>query len=278
MTVRDILLQANTHPDPTPAWAVENVAALAARLGSKVSLGICRVHIPPVSNWLANKLLNADGIIAGENKKSAENADALTELFRSAVPAERAGETFVVDCPGTVTHWSFAVKARTRDLSVVPIYGHAATPAFVEGLVFEAGRPVLMLPESTSEALNFDRVAVAWDGSSVAARALANAMPLLREASAVSIVQITGEKDLSKGATPSDAARNLKLHGINAEVINVPLENGDAAATLQSYCSRDSRRLLVMGAFGQSRARQFVLGGVTRSIIDAPAMPVLLSH
>src|SRR3546814_4713074 len=86
-------------------------------------------------------------------------------------------------------------------------------------------------------------------------------MPLLRQASSVAIVQITGEKDLSKAADPAEAVRNLKLHGIAAEVVAVELEERDAATTLQAYCERDGRELLVMGAFGHSRAREFVLGG-----------------
>lgn len=73
MSVRDILLQASTHPEPTPVWPFERTAPLAAALGAKASLGICQVHIPPVSNWLADKLMNVDGMIAGENHKSAAN-------------------------------------------------------------------------------------------------------------------------------------------------------------------------------------------------------------
>ena len=278
MTVRDILLQANTHPEPTPEWAIDRVKELAARLGARVSLGVCQVHIPRVSNWLANKLLNIDGMIAGENKKSAVNADALTETFKARVSADHLGETFVIDCPGTVTHWQLAVRARAHDLTVVPVYGHAETISVAEGLVFESGRPVLLLPEVTVPELKFDRIAIAWDGSSVAARAMSDAMPLLRQASSVAIVQITGEKDLSKAAAPAEAVRNLKLHDIEAEVVAVELEERDAAATLQAYCERDGRELLVMGAFGHSRAREFVLGGVTRSVLDAPKLPIFISH
>ena len=94
----------------------------------------------------------------------------------------------------------------------------AETISVAEGLVFESGRPVLLLPEVTVPELKFDRIAIAWDGSSVAARAMSDAMPLLRQASSVAIVQITGEKDLSKAAAPAEAVRNLKLHDIEAEV------------------------------------------------------------
>src|SRR3546814_2808201 len=104
-------------------WSSDVCSSDLARLGAMVSLGVCQVHIPRVSNWLANKLLNIDGMIAGENKKSAVNADALMETFKARVPADQLGETFVINCPGTVTHWQFAVRARTHDLTVVPVYG-----------------------------------------------------------------------------------------------------------------------------------------------------------
>lgn len=278
MGVRDILLQANSHPEPTPDWAIDRAANLAKGLGAEMSLGVCQVHVPPVSNWLANSLLNIDGMIAGENRKSADNAEALLETFADKVPAGHRGEAFVVHCGGMVSHWQLAVKARTRDMCVVPFHGHAESAAVAEGLVFETGRPVLLLPDAAAAGSTFERIAVAWDGSRVAARALADAMPLARLARSVSIVRIMGEKDLSRAAEPADAVRHLKRHAIDAEAVDVELEDRDAAATLQSYCERDGRDLLVMGAFGHSRARQFVLGGVTRSILDAPRLPVLMSH
>ncbi|GGC09180.1 universal stress protein A [Novosphingobium endophyticum] len=274
--MRDILLQASTYPEPTPNWALDKVAELARRLEAKASLGVCQVHIPPRSNWLANKLLSIDGMIAGENKKSAANAETLANSFKSTIPENLLGECIVIDCPGMVTHWRLAVRARTHDLSVVPVYGHAEAIPVAEGLVFESGRPVLLLPKATE--VKFERIAVAWDGSSVATRALSDSVPLLRRADSVTLVQITGEKDLSRAATSSDAIRNLKLHGIDAAAVDVPVEGKDAAATLQNYCIQDRRDLLVMGAFGHSRAREFVLGGVTRSILDSPELAIFISH
>ncbi|MEW9856543.1 universal stress protein [Novosphingobium sp. M1R2S20] len=274
--MRDILLQANSHPEPTPEWAMEAMAALANLLDAKASLGVCQVHIPPVSSWLANTLLNVDGTIAAENSRSEENAQILVAAFKAILPQDRLGQCTVVECPGMVTPWQLAIRARTHDLTVVPVYGHAETRSVAEGLVFESGHPVLLLPHASAQRL--DRVAVAWDGSSVAARALSDAMSLLHRASVVKIVQITGDKDLSKTAPVADVIRNLEWHGITAQSVNVPADGMDAAAALQSYCTGEGLDLLVMGAFGHSRAREFVLGGVTRSILDAPALPVLISH
>ena len=276
--MHDILLQVNSHPEPAPDWAIEQTASIAARLRATLSLGVCQVHIPQASNWLANTLLKIDRIIADENRKSAANADALADKFAAAIMPDLNGGVFVVDCPATISHWQFAIKARTYDLTVIPVYGHSQTAYFAEAVVFDTGRPMLLLPEVQARELKFDRIAVAWDGSRVAACALADAMPLLRRASAVALVQITGEKDLSRSASATDILRHLRLHGINAETVETAVEGGDAGMTIQSFCARDGRDLLVMGAFGHSRARDFVLGGVTRSVLDDTRLPVLMSH
>ncbi|WP_447952799.1 universal stress protein [Sphingopyxis chilensis] len=276
--MRDILLQVNSHPEPAPDWAIHQAARLAERLRASLSLGVCQVHIPQASNWLADTLLKIDRIIADENRKSAANADALAETFTAFIEPNLRGEIFVIDCPATITHWRFAVRARSYDLTIIPVYGHAQTAYFAEGVVFDTGRPMLLLPELQTPEPKFDRVAVAWDGSRLAARAVADAMPLLRPATSVMLVQVSGEKDLSRSAPASDALRNLKHHGVTAETTAVAIENDDAGTTLQSWCMRNGSDLLVMGAFGHSRAREFVLGGVTRSILENTKLPVLMSH
>lgn len=276
--MRDILLQVNSHPEPAPDWAIHQAARLAEQFSANLSLGVCQVHIPQTSNWLANTLLKIDRIIADENRKSAANANTLAETFRAVVEPALRGDIFVIDCPATITHWRFAVKARSYDLTVIPVYGHAQTAYFAEGVVFDTGRPMLLLPELQIPDPKFGRIAIAWDGSRVAARALADAMPLLRQASSVMLVQVSGEKDLSRSTSASDALRNLTHHSVNAEMTEVAIEDDDAGMTLQSWCVRDGRDLLVMGAFGHSRAREFVLGGVTRSILDNTRLPVLMSH
>lgn len=276
--MRDILLQGNSHPEPAPDWAIHQTAKLALQLGAKLSLGVCQVHIPQASNWLANSLLKIDRIIADENRKSAANVAALAKMFAATIAPELRGDTFVIDCPVVISHWRFAVRARTYDLTVIPVYGHAQTADFAEGVVFDTGRPMLLLPEQQTPGPRFDRIAVAWDGSRVAARALADAMPLLRQGGSIVLVQITGEKDLSRSASASEALRTLRVHGVNAVSIELPIQESDAGATLQSWCMQDGRDLLIMGAFGHSRAREFLLGGVTRSILEDTRLPVLMAH
>lgn len=278
MPVRDILLQMNSYPEPTPSWALDAAISLARDCGAKLSTGVCEVHIPPVSNWLANKLVNADGMIAAENHKSGENAKALLSQFASSVSEDLVGEALHIQCPGMVTHWQLAAKACAYDLVIVPVYGHRETTAMAEGLVFEAGRPVLLLPERGGTPLRFDHIVIGWDGSRAAARALADALSFCKTATKVTIASVTKDKDLSKAAASSDVVRHLGRHGITAEAIEIPADGSDAGLVLQSYCERSGGDLLVMGAYGHSRVREFVLGGATRSVIEAPKLPIFLSH
>lgn len=278
MPVRDILLQMNSYPESTPTWALDAAISLARDCDAKLSAGVCEVHIPPVSNWLANKLVNADGMIAAENHKSAENAKTLLSQFASNVDDDLVGETLHIQCPGMVTHWQLAAKACAYDLIIVPVYGHRETTAMAEGLVFEAGRPVLLLPERGGAPLRFDHVVIGWDGSRAAARALADALSFCQTAAKVTIASVTKDKDLSKAAPSSDVVRHLGRHGIAAEAVEIPADGSNAGLVLQSYCERSGADLLVMGAYGHSRVREFVLGGATRSVIEDPKLSIFLSH
>jgi len=277
MAMRDILLQAGSYPDATPQAAIERAASVASLLGAKLSIGVCRVHIPAMSNWLANKLLQADHIIAEENERSTAQAQAILDQFGATIGEHARGEQFVVDCPGQVTHWALSVKARAHDLTIVPSFGQNYAAAMAEGLAFETARPVLFLPAEGAP-FRLDRVVIGWDGSRVAARALADAVPLCLQAGTVVLAAVTDDKDLSRGTSITEAARYLQRHGIVAETVEIPAAGRDAGMALQDYCDRPDGDLIVMGAFGHSRAREFVLGGATRSVLDQPYCPVLLSH
>lgn len=247
MPVRDILLQMSSYPEPTPTWALDAAISLARDCGAKLSVGVCEVYIPPVSNWLANKLINADGMIAAENHKSGKNAQTLLSQFASSVDEDLAGEALHLQCPGMVTHWPLAAKACAYDLIIVPVYGHRETTSMAEGLIFEAGRPVLLLPERGGAPLRFDHVVIGWDGSRAAARALADALSFCQKASRVTIASVTKDKDLSKAAPSSDIVRHLGRHGIAAEHLEIPADGSNAGIVLQSFCERSGGDLLVMG-------------------------------
>ena len=142
-----------------------------------------------------------------------------------------------------------------------------------------AALPLIFQPGALGEVAAWPGVAVvAWDGSRGAARALADALPLLRRARQVRILTIVNEKP---GATPDlgvDVVRHLRMHGV--ESVRDEIDGGGTtiSATLDAYLERESASLLVMGAYGHSRVREFLLGGATDYALRAPVCPVLLSH
>jgi nucleotide-binding universal stress UspA family protein len=119
---------------------------------------------------------------------------------------------------------------------------------------------------------------VAWDGTSRAARALNDAMPLLTSAEYVELASVLKEKDLTKLVPGAEAAPHLSRHGIDATVANVDATHGDAGKALRGRAALVSADMIVMGAFAHSRWRQMVLGGVTDSMLTASEIPVFLSH
>jgi nucleotide-binding universal stress UspA family protein len=121
-------------------------------------------------------------------------------------------------------------------------------------------------------------VLVCWEGSRNAARAMADAMPFLRRGTAIEIVTVSdgrGAKDEIAGA---DIGRHLARHGLAVEVKRLVADATDVASTILSYAADCAADFIVMGGYGHSRLREFVLGGMTRSMLGAMTVPALMSH
>jgi nucleotide-binding universal stress UspA family protein len=138
-----------------------------------------------------------------------------------------------------------------------------------------APAPVLAVPQDLDR-LNLERPAiVAWNGSPEAAVALKAALPLLRLVPEVKLLQV--EEELS--GYPRDlAARYLARHGIEAEIVQHRPATGGIADTIRRAAEALEAAFIVMGAYGHSRWREWLLGGVTRSLIQDSPVPLLLGH
>jgi nucleotide-binding universal stress UspA family protein len=153
-----------------------------------------------------------------------------------------------------------------------------AESLIAEAALFESGRPVIVVPYIQKDLFKLDRVMVCWDGSRTAARALADAMPLLEFAKAVEVVIVgNGHKKGEQDPGPA-VVQHLAHHGLKAEIKHVPGAESDVASTLLSHAADSSADLMVMGGYGHSRLREFILGGVTRGILGTMTVPVLMSH
>jgi nucleotide-binding universal stress UspA family protein len=170
--------------------------------------------------------------------------------------------------------------ARTFDLSVV---GQAEPKSMrddlmIEGSLFDSGRPVLVVPYIQRAGLKLDRVMVCWDGSRNAARAINDAMPFLSRAKAVDVVTISAGKDKSGEIKGVDIAQHLARHGLNVELRRINAGDVDVANVILSDAADRDADFIVMGGYGHSRLREFVLGGATRGILSSMTVPTLMSH
>ena len=175
--------------------------------------------------------------------------------------------------------------ARRVDLVIISQSGSAENAMLesdsVERTVLSTGRPVLVIPREGKAGLDGDVAIVGWNGSREAARAAFDSIPLLRRMRDVRIAWVDPEAEFhSPGPLPgAEIAESLSRHGI--KVVVEPLSTGgskDAGEALLQKVSDEGASLIVMGAYGHSRLREFILGGATRSVLDGMTCPVLFSH
>jgi nucleotide-binding universal stress UspA family protein len=283
MAYRDVLLTALTYPDPTPDRAIRGGVALAGRLGGDVTLLTVQVDIPAVRNALANAVVHLDQMAEMEEARSA--ATAQLEAACAHLAAEDAGARI---CTRSITARLFeeadalCAAARTRDITLVSVGPSVqADRKLAEALLFGSGRPVLVYPEDReiTPAKRFEKVVIAWDGSSRAARAVADALPMLRRAEAVRIFTALGDKPQAVHGAAADLVRHLATHGISADVDErLALRDETIGQRFGDYVAAVRPDLLVMGGFGHTRFREFVLGGATRAMLEAPPCPALMAH
>ena len=192
-----------------------------------------------------------------------------------------------VDCETRVLRHSmadaakvFGVIARSHDISVVAQNEPECDPAealIIQAALFESGRPVLVVPYIQSAPMALDRIMVCWDGSKSAARAIGDALPLLERAGHIDVVTVD-DRDRGNELRGADIATHLARHGLNVELKPVVAPDSDVADVILSTAADSGTDLMVMGGFGHSRFREFVLGGTTRGILGTMTVPVLMSH
>jgi nucleotide-binding universal stress UspA family protein len=137
---------------------------------------------------------------------------------------------------------------------------------------------MIVVPYIQKEPLKLDLIMVCWDGSRPAARAIADAMPFLEKGKHVELVIVSndsGKKDEIEGA---DMGQHLARHGLNVEIKRIDSAGIDVADALLSHAADSGADFIVMGGYGHSRLREFILGGVTQSMLRSLTVPALLSH
>ncbi|MBX9828446.1 MAG: universal stress protein [Xanthobacteraceae bacterium] len=273
--IRDIVASLSVGK---PREIVGEFAVTAARLFDAHLTAVAFANEPPVtsmSDWVNHEII---GKYRAEQKASAERAEKTTlDLARSAG----------IDCTTRILKHAvadaakvFGAMARDYDLSVVA-QGEpgddVAETLMIEAALFESGRPVLVVPYIQKTGLKLDRVMVCWDGSRNAARAVGDALPFLRMAAHVDVVTVeqAERRNELKGA---QIAEHLARHKLPVELKPLVAPDAEVANVILSHAADNDADLIVMGGYGHSRFREFILGGATRGMLQSMTVPVLMSH
>ncbi|MEA3074123.1 MAG: hypothetical protein QOD29_5569 [Alphaproteobacteria bacterium] len=198
-------------------------------------------------------------------------------LTRLQKPVELRRFDILNDTAGDVA----AREARTADAFVAlrPNGASRGAEELVEGVLFGSGRHVWLLPTRKSAKAAFDRILVAWNGSRESARALAEALPYLHKAKEA-VVVVIDETSATEGQAivGKDAINHLRHHGITAVLHRAIVRDNDIAATLIAEARRLKSDLIVMGGYGHSRLREWLLGGATYKLLHKSPVPLLIAH
>jgi nucleotide-binding universal stress UspA family protein len=274
--IKDIIvnLGLGAH-DPAGEFAISVADAFEAHV-----LGVGFVYDPVIPGAVMGGI--PAQFIESQRADSEKSASAAIARFEQV--AKRVGvsyESLSVNASVAGAADRLGQLARRFDLAIVGQPNRDKDePAEVvdEGVLFESGRPVIFVPYIQKAALKLERVMVCWDGSRAAARAVADSLPFLHKSKQVEIVIVAGKGFKTDEAPGADLAKHLARHELQVVLKRITSPDIDVSSTILSYAADTSADMIVMGGYGHSRLREFILGGATRGILESMTVPVLMSH
>jgi nucleotide-binding universal stress UspA family protein len=279
--VKDILVHIPTERPPRPVIDVSISLAQSFRAHlDAIAAGYIQ---PPIS-------YSADGGVATavaavfevEQRRATERSAAALAVFEAeARNAEIAYQCRSVhDLPVDAAS-AIGAAARLYDLAVV-LRPNAAEDTYDNTtpteILLQAGGPVLFVPHTFRGAFNARRVGICWDGSRLAGRAQRDARPFLSSAEAVVVISINETQVAPAEAAAQRLMQHMGRSELSPTLIELTAERSDIQPSILSLASDEGLDMLVMGAYGHSRLREGVLGGVTREMLETMTVPTLMSH
>ena len=214
------------------------------------------------------KTQSANALDAFKTRAKAEGVSAEARLMQGM------SEEFPHDFAHAARHVDLAILGQPRDGD--PLIGQYA---LVERCLFASGRPVIIVPAVPEKLALKGTIVAAWDGSAEAARAINDALTFLKPAArVVLLVGVTAEDGEERTPPTDDMIAHLKRHGVKAEAMRVKVSEGDVGRLLLTTAKDLGADLMVMGAFHHSRWREFILGGVTLTVLEEATIPLFMAH
>lgn len=253
---------------------------LAALTGARVAALMVSVHLAsayaenerPLSELLAD-------IAAGSHSQAAQERDRVRAWLAET---KREFELREVSIERAVEDNAVVANARAADLIVMtrPQPQGRARRALIERVLFKSGRPILLTPNGAPVERTWRRIVIGWNAKAQAVRSIAAAMPLLKAAEDVAIATVDAKPSISgHGEGPGrEIAAHLARHGVNVTVRNLDSLGRSDARVLLDETVAFGADMLVLGAFGHSRAQEMIFGGVTKEVLSDAQTPLFLMH
>jgi nucleotide-binding universal stress UspA family protein len=279
MAIRDILVQVDGAKSAPARYAA---AIETAQFHGAHLTGLCLAIEPPVPTTVLGMV--PPEAIASQRETIREQAEFAMADFRLAV--ERAGvsgEGRIVQVLDFDAVDTFVQHARHSDLVILgqqdPIDFLPLGPNFAADIVMGRGRPAIIIPFIGVLPVLGQRVLVAWDGGREAARAVNDALPILQRAHAVTVLSVNPDvTNDGKRDAGADISLHLARHGVKVTAARTIARETPVGDVILADIADNGVDLLVMGAYGHSRLREWALGGATRHILAHMTVPVFLSH
>jgi nucleotide-binding universal stress UspA family protein len=256
---------------------------LACRIASDFDAAVVGLFVKPDLRLPGAVYAESGGRLLQQAQQQAvvELAQAAQAIFEAGVKAAGLAKAEWRTAEGERAD-AVELQARYADLVIINQTDpdEPGSSHFADAVLLSLGRPALLVPYVGEFKSLGKRVLVGWNASREAARAVTDALPLLRRAEQVTVMAVDARASAAgHGEDPgADIARFLARHGVNAEVMQTASAGVDAGNLLLSRAYDLHADLIVMGAYGHTRIREIVLGGATRTVLESMTVPVLMSH
>lgn len=261
----------------------DSALRLAGQLAARHEIRLTGLHVRwPVPDLESAVLTSVADRLISQSRQELQAARDSEASFRSvlAESGQIQAEWRVLE--GHPEH-ELVYHAASHDLLITPVGqgDQSVTPVFVGQVVLEARTPCLVVPDTWQVPERaFECIAIGWDGSMEAIRAVRGALPLLGRAERVTVLTGQGKRyrSLGRDRSPFDLVAWLEARGIVADAVDFKPGAGEEGDALLNACLAQDCDLLVMGAYGHNRFREWFLGGATRDVLHTLRIPVLMAH
>jgi nucleotide-binding universal stress UspA family protein len=265
---------------------LSSLNTIAKRIGAAFEAHVCGLYVVPSVQFYPSVGLEAvPQVFEGHRTYFKEHSEEVRRSFSAAMEADGvAFNMTVTEAQSPLIADELVTRGRAADLVIVsatnPDQATGVELDCVERVVMGVGRPVLVLPYKGADGLDLGEIVIGWNGHREAARAAFDALPFLKLAGKVSIVHVDPQRDVERGnSLPGvDLAEALARHGVKASAEGLTTGGTEAGHALLRRANDSGAGMVVMGAYGHSRLREFVFGGATSHVLAHLDRPVLVSH